>query len=70
MSEIVAEGKNIVRDYVVPGGMFKNARTVRGTEGRRFFGRARQDAGTGGGIGLRQVHARPDHNHDRCPDGG
>ena len=36
MSEIVAEGKNIVRDYVVPGGMFKSARTVRALKGVDF----------------------------------
>ena len=36
MSEIVAEGKNIVRDYIVPGGMFGKARTVRALKGVDF----------------------------------
>ncbi|TCT41039.1 dipeptide ABC transporter ATP-binding protein [Martelella mediterranea] len=36
MSDIVAEGKNIVRDYVVPGGMFNKARTVRALKGVDF----------------------------------
>jgi len=36
MSEIVAQGKNIVRDYVVPGGMFKSDRTVRALKGVDF----------------------------------
>ncbi len=36
MSEIVAQGKNIVRDYIVPGGMFHKARTVRALKGVDF----------------------------------
>ncbi|WP_180899553.1 ATP-binding cassette domain-containing protein [Martelella soudanensis] len=36
MSEIVAKGTGIVRDYIVPGGMFRNARTVRALKGVDF----------------------------------
>ena len=36
MSEIVVEGRNIVRDYHVPGGMFAKARTVHAVKGVSF----------------------------------
>ena len=36
MTEIVAKGTNIVRDYIVPGGMFKAARSVRALKGVDF----------------------------------
>ncbi|OQM73685.1 dipeptide ABC transporter ATP-binding protein [Manganibacter manganicus] len=36
MSEIVVEGKNIKRDYAVPGSLFKPARTVHAVKGVSF----------------------------------
>ena len=36
MSEIVVEGRNIVRDYHVPGGMFSPAKTVHAVKGVSF----------------------------------
>jgi len=36
MSEIVVEGRDIVRDYHVPGGMFTKARTVHAVKGVSF----------------------------------
>ncbi len=36
MSEIVVEGRNIVRDYHVPGGLFGKARTVHAVKGVSF----------------------------------
>lgn len=36
MSEIVVEGRNIVRDYHVPGGMFTPAKTVQAVKGVSF----------------------------------
>jgi dipeptide transport system ATP-binding protein len=36
MSDIVLEGRNIVRDYHVPGGLFSKARTVHAVKGVSF----------------------------------
>jgi dipeptide transport system ATP-binding protein len=36
LSEIVLEGRNIVRDYHIPGGLFSRARTLRAVKGVSF----------------------------------
>ncbi|TPW28573.1 dipeptide ABC transporter ATP-binding protein [Martelella alba] len=36
MSDIVAEGRNITRDYIIPGGMFGKPRTVHALKGIDF----------------------------------
>ena len=64
-AETVLEGRDIVRDYHVAGGLFGKARTVHAVKGVSFTVEQRQDLGHRRRERLRQVDACADHHPDR-----
>ena len=68
MSEIVLEGRNIVRDYHVGGGLFGKQKTVHAVKGVSFTLGKGQNPCHRGRERLRKVNARTDIDADRSAD--
>jgi dipeptide transport system ATP-binding protein len=65
-----SRSQEIVRDYHIPGSLFKKSQDRARRQGRELQGRAGQDAGHRRRKRLRQIDARPHRHHDRSRDGG